>query len=129
MPQWPEQPRLDVLGGQRLSQQRVVEQVDLPDGEVVRGSPVGVQLGELLLGQRAVRPRPPGLSDVRVLDRRCHRSPLIGTGSDVPDLLAVLADRAVRGELAHAGHVEDRHARPAPPGRARARSTSSWQSM
>ena len=38
-----EQPRLDVLEAQRLAQQRVVEQVDLPDRQVVRGAPVGVE--------------------------------------------------------------------------------------
>ena len=37
-----EQPRLDVLGPQRLAQQRVVEQVDLADRQVVGGPPVGV---------------------------------------------------------------------------------------
>src|SRR5690606_27812858 len=35
----PEEPRLDVLRAQRLAQQRVVEPVDLPDGEVVGGAP------------------------------------------------------------------------------------------
>ena len=44
----PEQARLDVLGQQGLTQQRVVEQVDLPDGQVVRGPPVGVQQRHLL---------------------------------------------------------------------------------
>jgi hypothetical protein len=39
----PQQPRLDVLERQRLAQQRIREQVDLPDREVVRGAPVGVQ--------------------------------------------------------------------------------------
>ncbi len=34
-----QQPRLDVVGVQRLAQQRVVQQVDLPDGQVVRGAP------------------------------------------------------------------------------------------
>ena len=38
----PEQPRLHLLGDQRLAQQRVVEQVDLPDREVVGGAPPGV---------------------------------------------------------------------------------------
>jgi hypothetical protein len=37
-----EQPRLDVLKGQRLAQERVVQQVDLADRQVVRGPPVGV---------------------------------------------------------------------------------------
>ena len=43
----PEQSRLDVLGAQRLAQQRVVEQVDLADGQVVRGPPVRVDRLEL----------------------------------------------------------------------------------
>jgi len=49
------QARLDVLGPQRLAQQRVVLQVDLGDGEVVRRLPVGdktVQLGFAQLGHR-----------------------------------------------------------------------------
>ena len=54
VPQWPEQPRLDVLGLQRLSQQRVVQQVDLADREVVGRAPVGVDEGELLGGQRSL---------------------------------------------------------------------------
>ena len=46
-----EQPRLHVLRLQRLAQERVVEQVDLPDREVVRGSPVGVEKLDFLLRQ------------------------------------------------------------------------------
>ena len=46
-PPVPEQARLDVLGSQRLAQQRVVEQVDLADGEVVRRAPVGVDQREI----------------------------------------------------------------------------------
>ncbi len=42
-----EQPRLDVLGGQRLPQQRVGHQVDLADGQVVVGPPPGVEGGHL----------------------------------------------------------------------------------
>jgi hypothetical protein len=45
----PEQARLHVLARERLAQQRVVEQVDLPDGEVVRGAPERVELAELRL--------------------------------------------------------------------------------
>ena len=37
-----EQARLDVLERQRLAQQRVVQEVDLPDRQVVGGAPVGV---------------------------------------------------------------------------------------
>jgi hypothetical protein len=43
-----EQPRLDVLGQQRLAQQRIVEQVDLPDRQVVGRAPVGVQEAKLI---------------------------------------------------------------------------------
>ena len=46
-----EQPRLHVLGLQRLAQERVVEQVDLPDREVVRSAPVGVEELDFLLRQ------------------------------------------------------------------------------
>ena len=42
-----EQPRLDVLRPERLAQQRVVLQIDLADGQVVRGPPVGVEEVEL----------------------------------------------------------------------------------
>src|SRR5579862_896860 len=38
----PKQPGLHVLGPQRLSQERVVEEVDLPNGEVVGCAPPGV---------------------------------------------------------------------------------------
>src|SRR5581483_9302724 len=44
-----EQARLDVLRRERLAQEGVVEQVDLPDGEVVRGAPVRVERAQLLV--------------------------------------------------------------------------------
>ena len=47
-----EQPRLDVLERQRLAQQRVVEQVDLADREVVGGAPPGVDAPQLVVGER-----------------------------------------------------------------------------
>ena len=50
-PPVPEQPRLDVLGTQRLAQERVVEQVDLPDGQIVGRSPVRIEEGEFGRGQ------------------------------------------------------------------------------
>ena len=52
-----EQPRLDVLGPQRLAQQRVVLQVDLADGQVVRRLPVGEETVELGFGWRGHRMR------------------------------------------------------------------------
>src|SRR5215510_5260172 len=48
-----EQPWLDVLARERLAQERVVEQVDLPDGEVVRRAPERVQLPDVICGKRA----------------------------------------------------------------------------
>ena len=41
-----EQARLDVLGTQRLAQQRVVVQIDLTDGEVIRSAPVVVKIAQ-----------------------------------------------------------------------------------
>src|SRR5581483_9685874 len=44
-----EQARLHVLRADQLAEQRVVEEVDLPDGEVVRCAPVRVEQPELLV--------------------------------------------------------------------------------
>ena len=46
----PEQPRLDVFARQRLAQQRIVEQVDLADRQVVGRPPPPVDLGEGFVG-------------------------------------------------------------------------------
>ena len=46
-----QEPRLDVLLGQGLLQQRVVVEVDLADGQVVRGPPVRVHEREFLVRQ------------------------------------------------------------------------------
>ena len=49
----PEQPRLDLLGPQRLGQQRVFpQQVNLPHGQVVRRAPPGIEGVKLAAGQR-----------------------------------------------------------------------------
>src|ERR1043165_3227577 len=40
-----EKARLDVLGGERLGEQRVVEEVDLARREIVGGTPVRVERG------------------------------------------------------------------------------------
>jgi hypothetical protein len=48
----PEQPALDLVGSQRLPQQRVLQQVDLTHRQVVRRAPVRVQAGELPVAQR-----------------------------------------------------------------------------
>ena len=38
----PKQPWLDMLDPQRLTQQRVVQKINLPDRQVVCGAPVGI---------------------------------------------------------------------------------------
>ena len=48
-----EQPRLDVLERQRLAQQRVVAQIDLADGEVVRRAPPGIEAAEVVTRETA----------------------------------------------------------------------------
>jgi hypothetical protein len=50
----PEQSRLDVLAFQRLLQERIIKQVDLADGEVIGGAPVGVHLPQFFGGEGAV---------------------------------------------------------------------------
>ena len=45
------QPRLDVLDAERPLQQRVVFQVDLPDRQVITGSPPRINGGQLAIGQ------------------------------------------------------------------------------
>ena len=52
-----EEARLDVLRAERLPQQRVVEEVDLADREVVRGPPVGVDPADLVVREWAGRSR------------------------------------------------------------------------
>ena len=47
-----EQPRLDVVRLQSLAEERVAEEIDLADGQVVRRSPVGVESLELDAVQR-----------------------------------------------------------------------------
>src|SRR6185503_13439536 len=51
----PEQAGLDVLGAQRLAQERVGLQIDLADGQVVRGAPVRVDRRELVVVERRGR--------------------------------------------------------------------------
>ena len=46
--------RLDVLLLERLAQKRIVEQVDLADGQIVGGAPVGVDQRAFRLRQRAL---------------------------------------------------------------------------
>ena len=61
----PEQPRLDVVTGERLPQKRVVVQIDLADRQEVRGPPVGIQQFLLLDMQGSAQrlsPLPVGVS-------------------------------------------------------------------
>ena len=44
----PEEARLDVLLLERLAQQRVVEQIDLTDGQIIGRAPIGIDLAEFL---------------------------------------------------------------------------------
>ena len=43
---------LDALLGERLLKKRIIQQIELAGGQVVRGAPIGVHGGELLLGCR-----------------------------------------------------------------------------
>jgi hypothetical protein len=47
-----EEPRLDVLRLERLAQERVGHEVDLPDRQVVGGAPVGVDRPEAIGSER-----------------------------------------------------------------------------
>lgn len=46
-----EKPRLDVLQFERLAKERIVEQINLSDREIVCRSPVGVHLAEFIGGE------------------------------------------------------------------------------
>ena len=50
----PEQARLDVVAGQGFAQQRVIEQVDLSDRQIVRGPKPAVDPPDHLIAQLAV---------------------------------------------------------------------------
>src|SRR6202050_4445692 len=49
-----EQPWFDLFGLERLSQQGILEEIDLTDAQIIRGSPVAVHLAEHFGRQRAV---------------------------------------------------------------------------
>ena len=46
-----QQARFDMLERERLLEQWIVEQIDLSDGEIVGGAPVGVHPGHFILGK------------------------------------------------------------------------------
>ena len=54
-----EKARLDVLGLQRLVEQRVVEQVDLADRQIIGRAPPGVDPPQFFLAERVLLHRPP----------------------------------------------------------------------
>ncbi len=65
-----EEPRLDVLGRERLGEQRIVLEVDLADRQVVRGAPGDVHQTEIAIGKR----------------RQRHQRPFIGRPSSLRSL-------------------------------------------
>ncbi len=65
-----EQAWLDVLEAQRLAQERVGEQVDLPHGQVVRRAPCRVESAVYLGAQRLVHRSPPGSAFTKGLRAR-----------------------------------------------------------
>ena len=50
----PKQPWFDLFGLERLSQQGILEEVDLTDAQIIRGAPVAVHLVEHFGRQRTV---------------------------------------------------------------------------
>ena len=55
VPPVPQQPRLHVLDGKRCLEQRVVEEINLADRQIVRGAPVGIHLREQVGRERFVQ--------------------------------------------------------------------------
>ena len=53
-----QQARFDVGFRERLAQQRIIQQVDLPDAEIICGVPVALHLVEQFRGERARCGRP-----------------------------------------------------------------------
>ena len=90
-----EEAGLDVFGPQGFPQQRIVQQVDLPDGQIVRRPPPGVDAGELLIGERTA----------------VHRCPVIVAPSSLPARTRVCTQLpvcAANGQ--RSGEIEARHA-------------------
>ena len=119
----PEQARLHVLGPERLPEERVVEQVDLPDGQVVRRAPVGVEEAELLDGKGARGRRTRG-------HRRTSISPRArALRADLSKLAACWSVRAAarrtRTDSGSAASAAPSSSRPRPRARCGRRSRSS----
>ncbi len=82
-----QQPRFDVPRRQRLAEQRIAFEVDLPDREVVGGPPPGVQLFELLGcrgGQSPQRVLVDGLADLLTRNRGHAHVPFSAWLTGVP---------------------------------------------
>jgi hypothetical protein len=76
---------LDVVDTQRSSQQGVVLQIDLSDGQVVAGPPPGIKRRQLLVGQRA---------KVTVGEVNSHSTILVGLGRSGEKVPAIWAQTA-----------------------------------
>src|SRR6185436_12046721 len=80
-----EQARLDVLDRQRLAQQRIVEQINLTDRQVVGGAPVGFQPREIVGSECRVvlfgHGGPRGAPDETRLQRNSQREVRVGLRS------------------------------------------------
>src|SRR5205085_3859869 len=50
-----EEAGLGVLEPERLAQERVIEQIDLPDGEIVRRAPVSVRAVKVVVREGSIR--------------------------------------------------------------------------
>ena len=72
----PQQARLDVLFYERLTEQRIIEEINLPDAKIIRGAPIALHLVQQLRRKRPIRLHAGrlGLSALRFLvDFYCRR--------------------------------------------------------
>ena len=51
----PEQTRLDVLFCKRFPKQRIVEEIDLTDAQIICGAPIAMHFGQLFVCERPLR--------------------------------------------------------------------------
>jgi hypothetical protein len=91
-----EQARFDVVAGQRCLQQRVVQEIDLTDRQVVGGAPPAVQLREGVVVERLQLGRTPGRGHCG------HRSLIPKPGSVYSIELRIPAGRGDRPSIVHA---------------------------
>ena len=83
-----EQARFDVLAGQRRAQQRVVQQVDLPDRQIVRRPPPAVDSADHVVAQRRALDSPPrgGRDGISIVGSRCGHLSIQPRRERVPNL-------------------------------------------